>query len=152
MLRFMDVSGERSGIVITRGASNGRLVAGVIPEGAKVYVWTQNDSAGEKWQRDICANTNAAVKRANIPAPHKDLNEWTLDGEASSDDLLEALVQAKPVMSKHWQPSPKEFASIRSFYRLRCVMIIPNHSVQRHSTDSLARLSGALSRIRKQIL
>jgi hypothetical protein len=103
---FMDVSGERYGIIITRGASNGRLVAGVIPERAKVYVWPQNDSAGEKWQRDICANTDAAVKRANIPAPHKDLNEWTLNDEASSDDLLEALVQAKPVMSKHGQPSP----------------------------------------------
>jgi Protein of unknown function (DUF3987)/CHC2 zinc finger len=102
---FMDVSGERDGIITTRGASNGHLVAYVISERAKVYLWPQNDSAGEKWQRDICANTDAAVKRANIPTPHKDLNEWTLNGEASSDDLLEALVQSKPVMSKRGQPS-----------------------------------------------
>src|SRR4029453_704227 len=102
---FMDVSGERDGIITTRGASNGHLVAYVISERAKVYLWPQNDSAGEKWQRDICANTDAAVKRANIPTPHKDLNEWTLNGEASSDDLLEALVLSKPVMSKRGQPS-----------------------------------------------
>src|SRR6266849_4238459 len=74
---FMDVSGERSGIIITRGASNGALVADVIPESSIVYLWTQNDAPGEKWQKDICANTKATVKRANIPAPHKDLNGWT---------------------------------------------------------------------------
>ena len=52
---FMDKSGERHGIIVTRGASNGALVADVIPQGAKVYLWTQNDAAGEKWQHDICA-------------------------------------------------------------------------------------------------
>jgi Protein of unknown function (DUF3987) len=93
---FMDVSDQKSSIVITRGASNGRLVAGVIPERAKVYVWPQNDSAGEKWQRDICANTDAAVKRTDIPAPHKDLNEWTLNG-GTADDLLAAIVNAETI-------------------------------------------------------
>jgi len=34
---YMDKSGERDGIVITRGASNGALVAGLIPEGSTVY-------------------------------------------------------------------------------------------------------------------
>jgi hypothetical protein len=93
---FMDESGERGGIIITRGASNGRLVADAIPERAKVYVWPQNDSAGEKWQRDICANTDAAVKRADIPAPHKDLNEWTLNG-GTANDLLAAIVNAETI-------------------------------------------------------
>ena len=64
---FMDKSGERSGIIVTRGASNGALVAGLIPKDSKVYVWTQNDAAGEKWQQDICSNTKATVKRVHIP-------------------------------------------------------------------------------------
>src|SRR4029077_15620426 len=41
---FMD--GERGGIIITRGASNGALVADLIPQSSTVYVWTQNDAAG----------------------------------------------------------------------------------------------------------
>src|SRR4030095_7408158 len=51
---FMDRSEERSGIIVTRGASNGALVAGLIQENSTVYVWTQNDAAGEKWQKNIC--------------------------------------------------------------------------------------------------
>jgi AAA domain len=93
---FMDVSRERSGVIITRGASNGALVADLIPPKSTVYVWTQNDAAGEKWQKVICANTKATVKRAKIPAPHKDLNDWTQAG-ATADDLLEALVHAEVV-------------------------------------------------------
>jgi hypothetical protein len=98
---FMDVSGERSGIVITRGAGNGKLVSNVIPHGSAVYLWTQNDAAGEKWQKDICAVIKAAVKRVKIPAPHKDLNDWTRAG-ATSDDLLAATVNA--VNSLNSQP------------------------------------------------
>ena len=90
---FMEKSGERSGIVITLGASNGALAAGMIPENSTAYVWTQNDPAGEKWQRDICANTKATVKQAKIPAPHKDLNDWTRAG-ATADDLLVAMMSA----------------------------------------------------------
>jgi hypothetical protein len=93
---FMDKSGERHGIVITRGASNGALVADVIPQDAKVYLWTQNDAAGAKWQRDICANAKATVKRARIPAAHKDLNDWTCAG-AATDDLLAVMVDAEVI-------------------------------------------------------
>jgi hypothetical protein len=93
---LMDVSGERSGIIITRGAGNGVLVVSLIPEGSNAYLWTQNDAAGDKWQEDICANTKTVFKRARISAPHKDLNEWTKAG-ATSDDLLGAIVNAKPV-------------------------------------------------------
>jgi hypothetical protein len=74
---FLDVSGERSGVIITRGASNGRLVAGLIAESSTAYVWRQSDEAGEKWEKDICANVNAPVKRVKIPAAHRDLNDWT---------------------------------------------------------------------------
>src|SRR5439155_8709426 len=90
------ISGERSGVIVTRGASNGALVAGLIAESSTVYLWTQNDQAGEKWQRDICANTKAIVKRARIPAPHKDLNDWTRAG-ATADDVLAAIINAEVI-------------------------------------------------------
>ena len=90
---FMDVSGERSGIIITLGASNGALAASLIPKGSTAYPWTQNDSAGEKWQKDICVNTTATINRAKIPAAHKDLNDWTRAG-ATTDDLLTAMMNA----------------------------------------------------------
>jgi hypothetical protein len=90
---FMDVSGERSAIVISRGAANGALLAAQLTETSTLYLWTQNDRAGEKWQRDILANTQAEVKRAEIPTPHKDLNDWTRAG-VTVEGLLDAMVSA----------------------------------------------------------
>jgi putative DNA primase/helicase len=100
---FMDVSGERHGIIITRGASNGALVADVIPQGAKVYLWPQNDAPGEKLANDVCANTKTTVKRIKIPAPHKDLNDWIRAG-ATCDDLLQAMESAETLREaeKSW--------------------------------------------------
>jgi hypothetical protein len=103
-LAFMDVSGERSGIVITRGAGNGALVGAMLPEGSTAYLWTQNDEPdpktgikpGEKWQTDIRANTKATAKRVRIPAPHGDLNDWTRAG-ATTDDLLAAMMSAEVI-------------------------------------------------------
>ena len=100
----MDKSGERSGIIITRGATNGALVAGLIPKNSIVYLWTQNDAAGEKWQKDICANTKATVKRARIPEQFKDLNDWTRAG-ATSDDLFDAMINAEVI---HEAPKGKQ--------------------------------------------
>src|SRR6266852_281167 len=40
---FMDKSGERTGIIITLGSENGKLVARLIPAGTTVYAWKQND-------------------------------------------------------------------------------------------------------------
>ena len=101
---FMDKSGERSGIIITRGATNGALVAGLIPKNSIVYLWTQNDAAGEKWEKRICAGTKAAVKRVKTPAPYKDLNDWTRAG-ATSDDLFDATINADAI---HEAPKDKQ--------------------------------------------
>jgi hypothetical protein len=101
---FMDVSGERSGIIITRGASNGALVADVIPKDATVYCWMQNDAAGEKWQRDICSHVkNCVVKSARTPAKFKDVNQW-VQSDGTSDDLLAAMMEAE-VVGKTEAPS-----------------------------------------------
>lgn len=94
---FMDSSGERSGIIITRGASNGARVAELLPKDSTVYAWTQNDAAGEKWQKDVCESAKtvkATVKRVKIPKSHKDLNDWTRAG-ATGKDLFDALVKAE---------------------------------------------------------
>jgi hypothetical protein len=92
---FMDVSGERSSIIITRGASNGALGASVIPQGCTVYTWTQNDSAGEKWQQDVWAHVqNCTVKAARTPDQYGDLNDWTRAG-ATAEDLLGAMINAE---------------------------------------------------------
>jgi hypothetical protein len=93
---FIDKSGERDGIVVTRGASNGALVSGLIPESSTVYVFTQNDPPGEKWQKDIYASIKAKVKRVKIPAPHKDLNDWSRAG-ATTEELLSAIENAEVV-------------------------------------------------------
>jgi Protein of unknown function (DUF3987)/CHC2 zinc finger len=111
---FMDKSGERSGIIISRGAGNGALVGGLLPENSTVYLWPQNDPAGDKWEKDICANTKRVVKRAKIPAPHKDSNDWTKAG-ATDKDLLDAIMSAETIRdaNKHEfepEPEPKEDA------------------------------------------
>jgi hypothetical protein len=95
---FMAVSGERSGIVITRGASNGALVAGVIPQAATVYVWPQNDAPGQKWAKDVCAHAekSCTIKIAKTSTQYGDLNDWTR-ARATSDDLLQAMVVAETV-------------------------------------------------------
>jgi hypothetical protein len=110
---FLDSSGERSGVIISRGAGNAALVGGLLPENSTVYLWPQNDPAGDKWEKDICANTHAVVKRANIPAPHKDLNDWTKAG-ATDKDLLKAVMSAETIRANEHEfepePEPKEDA------------------------------------------
>ena len=92
---FMYVSGIRDGIIITRGASNGALVPDLIPQGATVYVWPQNDAPGQKWAKDVCNYTKCAVKSAKTPARFADLNEWTKDGGATDKDLLDAMMSTE---------------------------------------------------------
>jgi hypothetical protein len=128
---LMDKSGERSGIIITRGASNGGLVAGVIPQAATVYMWPQNDRQhlpeekwptvngikippSEKWEKNVCAHTKCAVKSAKTPAQFADLNAWTKDGGATAKDLLDAMVHAETLREPvETQANPPETAPCR---------------------------------------
>ncbi len=100
-LAFMDLSDERSGVICTRGASNARFVIEAASKASVLYLWTQNDAAGEKWQKDICANTKATVKRVKIPA--HDLNDWTRAG-ATVDELVAAMTAAETLreQEKSW--------------------------------------------------
>jgi len=93
-LAYMDKTGERSGIIITRGSGNGRFAA-LIPEGCTVYAWKQNDEekkgrrSGDDWLEKSCEHTkrSCTIKIPKIPV--HDLNDWTRDG-ATEDDIHEA--------------------------------------------------------------
>lgn len=107
MFAYLDATGERAGTVAMRGASNGKLVAGIIPKDATVFLWTQNDKAGQRWEADIRASLkNKTVKHVKVPSPYKDLNDWTksvghweYDGTPSRtvsvDDIIGAMVGAE---------------------------------------------------------
>jgi putative DNA primase/helicase len=98
-LDYLDKSGEQEGIIITRGAGNAKL-AEAVPSNCTLYVWTQNDEAAHEWERTICADFKGTVKRCKIPAPHKDLNDWTRGG-ATCDDLLQAMLSAETLREAH---------------------------------------------------
>jgi hypothetical protein len=110
---YMDKSGERSGVICTRGSSNGKLIADVLPAGSTLYLWTQNDQAGEAWQRDVCESVgNCTVKIAKTPENFEDLNAWTAAG-AGSDELLAAMVNAEiatPILGGANRDEPSEAA------------------------------------------
>jgi hypothetical protein len=127
-LAFMDKSGEYDGVIITRGANNGALPAAAISKDGKVYLWPRNGAPGEKWQKDICANTKVLVKRARIPEPHKDLNEWTKAG-ATSDDLFAAFLKAETVQEPAPVWSPKKlFNEIKTYITRYVVFSQSEHS------------------------
>jgi hypothetical protein len=91
--RFLEFT-ER--VTRARGAGNAKPVTDLLTPDATAYVWTQNDKAGAKFERDICANTKNVVKRCKIPGQYKDLNDWLKAG-ATTDDLVEALASAEPI-------------------------------------------------------
>lgn len=85
---------EPLAIIVTRGASNGKLVRGLIESGSKVMAFVQNDTPAEKWLEDVSAHAgNSTVKRVVIPLPHKDLNDWTRAG-ASEANIRKAIRDA----------------------------------------------------------
>jgi Protein of unknown function (DUF3631) len=102
---FMDKSGEYNGIIITLGAENGKLVAGVIPAGATAYGWKQNDPAGDRWLKAVADSAGVTVKWAKTPEQFKDLNDWTRAG-ATAGDLLKTMGEAETVQEAApvWSP------------------------------------------------
>jgi hypothetical protein len=106
---YLDKSGERSGIIIARGAGNAKLAGACIPQGSTAYVFTQNDKPGADFEKALVSATKCSVKRVKIPAPHKDLNDWTRAG-ATDKDLLDAIVNAETLREaeKSWTEALNE--------------------------------------------
>lgn len=81
---------ENCAVLITRGASNGRLAARAA---GRVYPWPQNDPekdgkrAGEEWLREVAAHAPGEIFRVAVPAKYKDANDWT---RAESVDAIES--------------------------------------------------------------
>jgi AAA domain len=112
-LAYMDKSGERDGVLITRGSGNAKFATDLVPQNCTLFVWSQNDEPAAKWERDIVANTRCAVKRVKIPSPHKDLNDWTRAG-ATADDLFDAMLNAETL-----RELPKPLIEFRSPLQLK---------------------------------
>jgi hypothetical protein len=95
-IAFGELSGQWE-IVCTRGAANGKLVKGLVPENSTVLLLTQNDPVGKdglspalKWEHDVVANLAPGCTASRIPIPPQcaDMNDWLLNG-ATAQDLVE---------------------------------------------------------------
>ena len=88
--------------ISTRGKGNAKLVQGLIPEGASVCAWPQNDKQGQEWLDDLStivpklgvARVPSSITKRNefgelAEIKLKDANEWTNAG-ASAADLYQA--------------------------------------------------------------
>jgi hypothetical protein len=104
-LDYMGKTGKRDAIIITRGATNGKLVAGLIPPKSLVYAWKQNDELDKKtgkrpadeWLKDVTAHAKAKVLWVKTHKQFKDLNAWTLlrtKAGATKEELREELCAA----------------------------------------------------------
>jgi hypothetical protein len=65
------------------------MVKGLIPAGASVLAWPQNDAPGEKWLQDLSRYADVPIAKAIVPASHKDLGEWCKAG-ASPEAIYNA--------------------------------------------------------------
>jgi AAA domain/CHC2 zinc finger len=135
-LNYMDKSGERSGVVIARGAKNAKKVAPLISECSYCVIWTQNDKPGADFEKDLVAATTCEIKRAKVPEQYKDLNEWTRAG-ATVEQLLHALCKAE-LLARTPTPAPPpekpliEFVSpaeIRSYQPPDDALLVGNYHI-----------------------
>jgi CHC2 zinc finger len=121
-LSFLDRSGERSGVLCTRGSSNWKFAVEAAAKASVLYLWTQGDTPGAKWEREIVDGAQCTVKRVALPA--HDLNDWCKQG-ATSDDLLGAMTAAETLreQAKSWS---KETLSSSGEIRGEIVRILTN--------------------------
>ncbi len=102
-LGFADSLSSHLAAIATRGASNGRLLAGRCSPEAIVYTFEQNDEPGRKWRDAVAASSGCQSRRVLTPEPHKDANDWLRTG-VNIDALRTAIDAAKPMQSAP-QPS-----------------------------------------------
>ena len=116
--------GDHAAIIITRGASNGALVAGRIRPDAEVFAWAQNDpedkrdrkmgeTPADKWLANVAKNAAARVRSVLTSAEFKDVNDWGLAG-ATADDYLVAIAASKVIAER-----PRPLIEFRSPSQLK---------------------------------
>lgn len=96
--------------LVTRGAGNGALVAGLIRSDAVVFAWPQNDPEGkrdvktgktpaESWLANVGTSAGCRVRSVLTPPEHEDPNAWGTAG-ATADDYLRATGVSKIIAEK----------------------------------------------------
>lgn len=92
---------ERGCIVITRGASNGHLIARLLSPTCKTYAFKQNDKptnnghlpAADQWLVDVQRHAGCPVHLVSTPADFKDANDWLRAG-ATAEAFAKAVEAA----------------------------------------------------------
>jgi hypothetical protein len=103
---------KTNAVIVTRGASQAKLISGLIPQGRAVYAWKQNDPekngrrAGDEWLDRVCEHAGTRVKAVSIPGAAKDLNQWTKNG-ATAAGLRKAIDSATVHTASLQTPSPE---------------------------------------------
>jgi len=108
--QFGDFDSSSVAVLITRGAGNGALVAGLIPPEAEVLAWPQNDAEekrnqrtgltpAETWLAAVAEGAGARVRSVRTPAAFKDPNDWTRAG-GTADDFLAAIAASKVIAAR----------------------------------------------------
>ena len=100
---------EESGLslVSTRGSGNASRLLEVIPSDVEeLILLTQNDPAGEKWERDIAKLFRGKnVSRFETPKGFKDFNEWYKSG-IRPDEIALAFSSLTPIKFEDNSPPP----------------------------------------------
>ena len=104
-LHESQAGGQKLIFVVTRGANHGALVQEGIPAGCSgVFAFPQNDEvkngtrACEQWLKKVISSAEVPVRRVEIPAEHKDANDWTRAG--ATVDAIFAAMEASTVVPK----------------------------------------------------
>jgi len=92
-------------ILVTRGASNGKLVRRLAVEGKTLILWPQNDEPDDKgrvpselWVTSIMEEAGQCpVRRVEVPKQHADPNDWIKAEKPAADVVLQLVQAAKPV-------------------------------------------------------
>jgi hypothetical protein len=120
---------EHHAFIATRGAKNAALLKGLIPAGASVLVWPQNDAAGQKWLSDLGAHVGTTFAKAVVPPQYKDVNAWTKAG-ASVEELYRAMWRNEAVYEPPMQRTLTELLDdLCSFLQRYVVFAIPEQPV-----------------------
>jgi RecA-family ATPase len=90
----IDLGGASEDVLFcTRGAATGKFVDQIPETIQAIYVWPQNDQAGQDWLRKVSETLRRPFYRVQVPEQHKDLNDWVRAG-ASSEALRDAIETA----------------------------------------------------------
>ena len=95
-------------VFCTRGGENYKLARQLPVSVKEIYVWPQNDEAGQDWLTGLRRTLQTPLRVVPTPREHKDVNDWIKAG-ATTDNLL-AVMKGAPVL----EPLPADIASGQS--------------------------------------